>query len=48
MLKGTCQQESGQTEFFVVRDDSGFRLAAQCDKQQQGADNIMVFFFWLF
>ncbi|KAH3825552.1 hypothetical protein DPMN_127432 [Dreissena polymorpha] len=41
-LAGTCQQQSGQMEFFAVRDDSGFRLAAQCDKQQHGADNIMT------
>jgi len=43
MWKGTYQQENGQMEFIVVRDDSGFRLAAQCDKQKQVADTTMVF-----
>ena len=47
MLEGTCQQGNGQVEFVVVRDECGFRLAAQCD-QQQGADSTMVFFFHFF
>ena len=43
----TFQQGNGQVEFDVVRDDSGFQLAAQYDKHQQGATQ-WYFSFWYF